>query len=66
MAYLPELHYCCICQEDLGPDNRDGICGFCDTNICACGHDLEDHWSMGCVKCVCSYFEPPEELEDNL
>lgn len=28
--YLPELHYCCVCHEDLGPDNGDGICATCD------------------------------------
>jgi uncharacterized Zn finger protein (UPF0148 family) len=31
MAYLPELHYCCVCKEYLGPDNGDGICPECDT-----------------------------------
>ena len=23
-------HYCCVCHEDLGPDNGDGICATCD------------------------------------
>ena len=30
MSYLPELHYCCVCKEYLGPDNGDGICAECD------------------------------------
>jgi hypothetical protein len=30
MAYLPELHYCCVCKEYLGHDNGDGICPECD------------------------------------
>lgn len=30
MAYLPALHYCHACGEDLGPDNGDGICPACD------------------------------------
>jgi hypothetical protein len=30
VAYLPELHYCCVCGADLGPDNGDGICCGCD------------------------------------
>ena len=30
MAYLPELHYCCVCREYLGMDNGDGICGACE------------------------------------
>lgn len=30
MAYLPELHRCCVCGDDLGPDNGDGICAGCD------------------------------------
>lgn len=34
MAYLPELHYCCICKDYLGPDNGDGICPSCDSECC--------------------------------
>lgn len=30
MAYLPELHTCCVCKADLGPDDGDGICWDCD------------------------------------
>jgi len=30
MSYLPELHYCCVCGEDLGAENGDGICRGCD------------------------------------
>jgi hypothetical protein len=30
VAYLPELHYCCVCGADLGADNGDGICAACD------------------------------------
>ena len=30
MAYLPDLHYCFICKDYLGPDNGDGICPECD------------------------------------
>jgi hypothetical protein len=30
LAYLPELHYCCVCGADLGADNGDGICCGCD------------------------------------
>ncbi len=30
MAYLPELHYCVVCREYLGPDNGDGICCGCE------------------------------------
>jgi hypothetical protein len=38
MAYLPELHRCCVCGIDLGPDNGDGICTECD-NVAARGGD---------------------------
>jgi|GEM_PF-6686566 len=31
MPYMPDLHYCCVCKEYLGPDNGDGICLDCDT-----------------------------------
>jgi hypothetical protein len=31
VAYLPELHYCCVCGADLGADNGDGICCGCDS-----------------------------------
>lgn len=30
MAYLPELHRCTFCGNDLGAENGDGICGPCD------------------------------------
>lgn len=30
MAYLPELHRCCVCGVDLGPENGDGICCDCE------------------------------------
>jgi uncharacterized Zn finger protein (UPF0148 family) len=30
MAYLPELHCCCVCGAGLGADNGDGICCACD------------------------------------
>lgn len=30
MAYQPDLHYCCVCHDYLGPDDGDGICPDCD------------------------------------
>jgi len=32
MSYMPELHTCCVCKCDLGPEDGDGICGACDAN----------------------------------
>lgn len=38
MAYMPDLHYCCICRDYLGPDNGDGICSACEVAACeGCG-----------------------------
>jgi hypothetical protein len=33
MAYLPELHFCCVCRVYLGPDDGDGICSDCEDNV---------------------------------
>ncbi len=60
MAYLPELHRCCSCGVDLGPDNGDGICAACDSvdPCCVCGdpgvtyyQEREDCPSCGRAKC---------------
>ena len=42
MAYLPELHYCCVCGIYLGPDNGDGICSSCEYIV----------YCVGCRKIV--------------
>ena len=64
MAYLPELHYCCICGEYLGHENGDGICSFCDTETCICEHDVSDHGVFGCTVCPCAFFRPPDDDEE--
>lgn len=33
MAYLPELHYCVVCGDYLGPDDGDGICADDDETV---------------------------------
>jgi len=33
MAYLPELHFCCVCRVYLGTEDGDGICSDCEDNV---------------------------------
>ena len=30
MAYLPDNHYCCVCEQYLGMDDGDGVCSTCE------------------------------------
>lgn len=53
MAYLPELHICCMCHRDLGPENGDGICCECDMKCRICLHALEEDASDNiCLSCA--------------
>ncbi len=42
MAYLPELHYCCMCNKYLGPDNGDAICCDCEDKFDENGELIEE------------------------
>ena len=30
MPYLPDNHYCCVCNNYLGMDDGDGVCSTCE------------------------------------
>jgi hypothetical protein len=60
MAYMPELHSCCVCKKDLGPDNGDGICSDCENTCARCGVFKEDdnvNDMQLCSACAISYQE---------
>lgn len=43
MAYMPELHYCCVCRVYLGMDDGDGICSGCEDEMIECPKCGEFH-----------------------
>lgn len=44
------MNYCGMCQNQLAPDDFDGICSDCDHKCRVCHCELLDEYAM-CQKC---------------